>query len=145
MIQLVNLLVQSSVWVIMFNFFVNLLWIFFCCFGFLWGHYFVDVVMVFLTTNAIFLFSFAVHLLLTILVATLCQCCFQYFCCNVAAGKPLLICLCHFPFFLVHIPLHCKNSDVAPRVDCLCQPFHPKMSFSSACDFLPFCHHPDIQ
>ena len=50
---------------------------YFCCFSFLSGHYFVDVVMAFLTTNAIFPFPFDVHLLLTILVSSQCQYCFS--------------------------------------------------------------------
>ena len=128
----------------MFNFSVILLWISLLL-SFLSGHIFVDVVVVLLTTDAKFLFPFAVHLLLAILVSSHCQHHFQFFCCHVVAVKFLFICLCHFPFSPFPIPLHCKKSAVAARVDCLRQLFHPKMSFSSACDFLPFCHCPCIQ
>ena len=54
-------------------------------YSFLLGHYFVDVMMVFLITNALFHFPCAVHLLLTMLVSSQYQYCFQYVCCHVAA------------------------------------------------------------
>ena len=129
---------------IRFNVFVILLWISLLLF-FSFGHYCVDVVMVLLTTYVKFLFPFAVHILLKILVSSYCQYCFQKFCCHVAAAKKISFIFATFPFVLVPISLHCKKSAVAARVDCLGKLFHYKMSFSSACDFLPFCHQPCIQ
>ena len=83
-------------------------------FSFLLGHYFVDVVKVFLTTNAIFLSPFAVYLLLAILVSSQCQYCFQYFCCHMAAVRLLLIYLCSFPI------CPCSFSTALLKVCCGC-------------------------
>ena len=61
----------------------------FLLFGVLLGRYLIDVVMVLLTTNAKFLFPFAVPLLLKTLVSSHCQHCFQFFCCHVVAVKKI--------------------------------------------------------
>ena len=88
-------------------------------------------------------------------------------CCTLATNNPgfflvpvlfsvfLLSCGCSKTFVDLPLPLallslslfHCiaKSLMWSRRNDCLCQLFHPKISFFSACDFLPFCHHPCIQ
>ena len=86
----------------------------FLFFSFLSGHYFVDVVMVLLTTIVKFLFPFAVPLLLKTLVSSHCYHCFQFFCCHVVAVKILLICLCHFPL------CPCPYSTTLQEVCCGC-------------------------